>query len=291
MQQISPLTRFFLYLGLFGAVLSWGSTFFLVKGSVVLMNPVTLVAIRFWIAAVVLAVFLCLRRVALFSSSKEGFILGFFLWLLYVPQTIGLGYTSAANSGFITGLFVVFVPLLGWLMYKQIPSKIKMLSVSLSIVGLWILTGGIQNFNIGDGLTLVTAIAYAIHILLAESYVKNKINPIVLSFQQFLTVAVLSTLTCFFFHLPLIVLPATWPTLIFLAIVPTLLAFVMQLVAQRHISSIKVALIFVLEPVFAALFAWTLGGEIFHPLQAVGGGVIFVAMVLSEVNFTKFRTL
>lgn len=276
--------------GLLYAAAIWGSTFFIVKESLYSINPVAMVGYRFSIAAFILAIFLKFKKRALFTNLKEGFILGFLLWALYIPQTIGLSYTSASNSGFITGLFIIFVPLFTFLFKKEFPSLLKNIAILLSLIGLWFLTGGLEEANFGDLITLITAVFYAAHLFTADLFVKKDIDPIVLSFQQFFWVGILSFLTILVFDLSFEILSTkvVWIVL-FLAFLPTLSAFVIQLFAQKFTSPIKVSLIFALEPVFAAIFAWTLGGETFAGKNAFGGLLIFLGMILSEISFEKFR--
>ncbi len=279
-------------LGLLYAAVIWGGTFIIVKDSLETIDPVTLVGYRFLLAASILAVFLRPKGIPLFSNLKTGLTLGFFLWLLYIPQTIGLRYTTASNSGFITGLFIVFVPILNYLFFRQIPNLIKIISVGLALCGLWYLTGGLAEINLGDAITLISAGTYAVHILLADKYIKAEINPYVLSFQQFLVTGVLSCLASIIFGLPLGVNGISGVmTILFLSLFPTLSAFVIQLIAQQHTAPLKVALIFTMEPVFAALFAWTLGGEVFIPQRAFGGMLIVAGMMVSELSVDKVKLL
>jgi len=271
-------------LGLFYSAAVWGSTFFIVKWCLLSINPVILVGYRFTLAALILAGFLVVRRKHLFAHFKEGLVLGLFLWLLYLPQTIGLGITTASNSAFITGTFVIFVPIFSFLVFRRGPSKTEVMSALVSLTGLWVLTRGLQSVNYGDLLTVVTAMAYAIHILFIDRFVKGGADPYVLSFQQFLVVGVLSLAVGLIFRLPFH--PAStdviW-VILFLALFPTLSAFVIQLVAQKYISPIRVSLIFAFEPVFAALFAWTLGGEPFVTHRAAGGLLVFLALIISSL--------
>jgi len=257
--------------GLVYAAAIWGSTFFIVKDSLKYIDPVVLVGYRFFLAALILGLVLLFQKKPLFSNFKQGFILGLFIWLLYIPQTIGLKFTTASNSGFITGLFVAFVPVFSLIFFRKLPSLVKTLAVVISLTGLWILTGGLTDINTGDLITLITAMAYAIHILFADKYVNKNIDPYILSFQQFLVVGLLSFVTALFFRLPFSVVSQSviW-TVLFLTLFPTLSAFVIQLVAQKFTAPLKVSLIFALEPVFAALFAWTLGGEVFIARRALG---------------------
>ncbi|MFH2056933.1 MAG: DMT family transporter, partial [bacterium] len=137
-------------LGLVYATVIWGTTFVVVKEALEFINPLTLVAWRFLLAASVLAIWLLLRRKPLLSNWRPGVTLGILLWLIYAPQTIGLEITTASNSAFITGMFVAFVPLFDWIFLRQRFGPSRIVSVLLCLGGLWLLTGGIVNANLGD---------------------------------------------------------------------------------------------------------------------------------------------
>lgn len=276
--------------GLIYAAAIWGSTFFIVKNSLDYIDPVILVGYRFLLAAAVLGVWLIHKRKKLFADIVPGLILGFLLWVLYVPQTVGLGFTTASNSAFITGLFVLFVPIFSLLLFGKRPRLRDLLAIVVSLGGLWFLTGGLVNANKGDMLTLITAIVYAVHILYVDKYRKRGVDPYVIAFQQFLFVGLASVVVGSVLQLPFGIGSTTtiW-VVVFLALFPTFSAFVIQMVAQRIVNPVRVSLIFALEPVFAALFAWTVGGEIFAPGRAVGGLLIVAAMVVSAIPENRFR--
>jgi drug/metabolite transporter (DMT)-like permease len=270
--------------GLLYAAAVWGSTFFIVKGILPFIDPVLLIGYRVSIAALFILIVLIIQRKNPFANLRLGFILGLVLWLLYIPQTIGLQYTTASNSGFITGLFIIFVPLFSFIFFKKIPAPRRAIAVVISAIGLWFLVGGFSQFNVGDLLTLFGATMYAAHILLADRYVKKNIDPYVLCFQQFLWMGILSFVTALVFKLPFSFdWSHTYWIILYLTLLPTLSAFLIQLIAQKYTAPIKVSLIFALEPVFAAIFSWTLGGEQFLPNHAFGGLLIFVAMILAEL--------
>jgi drug/metabolite transporter (DMT)-like permease len=271
-------------LGLFYSAAVWGSTFFVVKNTLENINPIILVGYRFILAAILLAGFCLTTKKPLFKNVKHGFLLGFFLWLLYISQTVGLAITTASNSGFITGLFVVFVPVFSLTVFKRMPSITGIAATIISLSGLWVLTGGLRDINTGDLLTLIAAMTYAIHILFADKYIKDGDDPCVLSFLQFAFVGAASLITGAIFNLPFSVFETnTVLVILFLALIPTLSAFVIQVVAQKFTEPLRVSLILAFEPVFAALFAWTLGNEqiIFH--RAIGGLFIFLGMVISGI--------
>ena len=254
-------------LGLFYAAAVWGSTFFIVKGVLEYVHPVILVGYRFMIAALLLAGICALTGKNLLRGFGRGFVLGLFIFFLYIPQTIGLGITTASNSGFITGLFVAFVPLFSYLLFRKIPTLIGILATLVSLSGLWILTGGLTDINTGDLLTLIAAMAYAVHILYVDRFLQQGEDPYVLCFQQFLTVGIVSLALGLILRVPFS--PTSGETIwviLFLAVFPTFSAFFIQVIAQKAVTPLRVSLIFAFEPVFAALFAWTLGSEkiIFH---------------------------
>jgi drug/metabolite transporter (DMT)-like permease len=269
-------------LGLFYAAAIWGSTFFVVKAVLDDVDPVVLVGYRFFSAGLILLVFLLLKKKPVLAGLGRALWLGFLLWMLYVPQTIGLRYTTASNSGFITGLFVAFVPLFLMVIFRRKPTLMEFIASGISLVGLWVLTGGLVDINIGDMLTLIAAMTYALHLLYADKYIKAGTDPYIICCQQFLVVGVLGILTALIFDLPFTIASSHAILIIlFLTLFPTLLAFVFQMLAQKIASPLRVSLIFALEPVFAGLFAWTLGGEQFVTHRAMGGLLIFVALIIS----------
>jgi drug/metabolite transporter (DMT)-like permease len=271
-----------------------------VKDVLAHVDPVVLVGYRFTLAAGLLGAWLLLRRAPLLQHWRQGLWLGFILWILYVAQTIGLGITTASNSGFITGLFIVFVPLVNWLLFRRRTGWLQLAAVALALAGLWLLTGGVNGINAGDLMTLAAAVTYALHVIIAGRYMEQRIDPWVLNFQQILVIGLLGLLTAlaqwgfdvlssgqaaaagFGAHFAVAGTGAWW-TIVFLAVFPTITAYIAQLYGQQLVSATRAALLFTLEPVFAAAFAWTLGGELFRPVSALGGGLMVAAMVLSEL--------
>lgn len=286
----------------------------MVKGVLQHIDPVVLVGYRFTAAALLIGLWLLWRRVPLWHGLRHGLFLGFILWILYVAQTIGLGITTASNSGFITGLFIVFVPLTNWLLYRRRARIRHLAAVGLSLIGLWLLTGGAGGINAGDLMTLAAAVTYAIHVIYAgrclgergEQRIGEQVDPWVLNFQQMLTVGLLALLTAVaqgglsaggrdldlmgsLSQQFAVTSSAAWWTLLFLMLFPTITAYVAQLFGQRIVSATRAALIFTMEPVFAALFAWTLGREPFLALSALGGALMVAAMLVSEIEWKQPR--
>jgi drug/metabolite transporter (DMT)-like permease len=284
LQRILPPNRKPLWadLGLFYAAAIWGSTFYLVKDALQGIDPVVMVAWRFLLAGAILLIYLLIRRRPIHRGIGRAALLALFLGLLYITQTIGLKFTTASNSGFITGLFVAFVPIFLLTIFKRRPTLMETIASAVALAGLWILTGGLKGANAGDMLTLVAAMMYALHLLLSDKYMKAGVDPLVISCQQFLLVGLMSLAYATVFRLPLTTISAaSLRAVIFLALFPSLSAFVIQMLAQKLTSPLRVSMIFALEPVFAGIFAWTLGGESVTSRGIIGGMIIFTALILS----------
>lgn len=268
-----------LELGLVYCSLVWGATFPLVKDVVGTVSPAALVGWRFALSALCLVPWV-IRRPRPAAHLKEGVALGGLLLALYLSQTVGIVYTSAANSGFITGLFVLFTPLFLWLFRRKAPSGAQWAASALAAGGLWLLTGGASGFNRGDALTLLSAMTYAAHLLATDAYTRRDSDPVLLAFHQFWVCAAGAFAVALSSGASIGVPDGqAWAAVWFLALVPNLSAFFIQLVAQKTVAPMRVSLIFSLEPVFAALFSWTVGGEAFTAVSALGGGLIVAAMV------------
>ena len=271
-------------LGLVYCAAVWGATFYMVKDALAGVDAVAMVAHRFLLSALLLAPW-ALVRPSRGRHLKEALILAVLLFLLYATQTVGLGYTSASNSGFITGLFVIFVPVFLLLFFRQPPTAVQWASSGLALIGLWMLTGGISSVNFGDVITLVAAATYAAHLLATDKYVRADADAVVLAFHQFWMTGLMALAYCLLSGRSLAVEgDKAAGTIAFLAAFPTLSAFFIQMWAQKFTAPVKVSLIFSLEPVFAAVFAWTLGGERFVAASAAGGALIVAAMMAGELS-------
>ncbi len=270
------------YISLIYAALAWGSTFVMVKSVAVETGPLLLVAYRFGIAGAAMALFLLAKGRPLTLHWRHGLKLGALLAFMYITQTTGLMYTSAANSGFITGLFVAFLPLFIFLSYKELPTARNLLVVALSVAGLWFLTGGVSGANYGDFLTVLAAIAYAAYIPLTDRALQEGADPFTMLAQSFLLTGAVAFLGALALGESVSAVGAhIWSTILFLAFVPSLSAYLAQFFAQRHVAPLAVGMTFLLEPVFATIFAVSWGGEILSIAQMFGGAVILVAMALS----------
>lgn len=271
-------------LALLGVTAIWGSTFVVVKDAVTQMPVTDFLTWRFLLAA--LAMLLVRpKAVALLGPAgrRSGCVLGLALGAGYLLQTLGLQHTSAAVSGFITGMFVVLTPLGAALLLRQRPGAAAWLAVGLATVGLGLLS--LHGFSVGSGelLTLGCAAAFALHIVglgrWASSY-----DAFGLAVVQLLAVGVLCGLVAVPGGLVLPPTAGVWGALALTALAATALAFVVQTWAQSHLSPTRAAVVMTMEPVFGGLFAVGLAHEPFGPRTAVGAALVLAAMVLTEVG-------
>jgi drug/metabolite transporter (DMT)-like permease len=271
-------------LALLAVTAVWGSTFVMVKDAVERMPVTDFLTWRFALAAVAMLL-LRPRSVAGLGSTgrRAGLILGIALGSGYLLQTLGLQHTSAAVSGFITGMFVVLTPLGAAVLLRQAPSATAWLAVAVATVGLALLS--LRGLSVGTGelLTLGCAAAFALHIVglgrWASSY-----DAFGLAVLQLITVAALCALVA----APggLVVPPdaSVWFALLVTALAATALAFVVQTWAQAHLPPTRAAVIMTMEPVFAGIFAVAVAGERLGARIVVGAVLVLVAMVLTEVG-------
>ncbi|MCL1906508.1 MAG: DMT family transporter [Propionibacteriaceae bacterium] len=260
----------------------WGSTFFSTKRILTVLPETDFLFVRFLISTVVLAIIFARS----WKMSRRTLIHGILLGLIYgtaqLVQTFGLARTSASISGFLTGLYVVFTPVLGLIIFRIKVHRWVWVAVGLATIGLAVLTirpSADTIIGTGELLTIVCAVIYALHIVLLGLWSTPQE-------AGALTLAQSLSMTALFFLFALpggITLPPTttdWVWMIYLAVICGGLALLIQTWAQSHIEAPKAAVIMCSEPLWATFFAILFGGE--HPtwLFAFGAATILVAMYL-----------
>lgn len=263
--------------------LIWGSTFVIVKGTVTSVPPPLLLALRFSVAALLLA-WVRPRRAALLP----GLVLGVLSFAGFATQTLGLVGTTASKAAFITGLSVILTPLFSALWFRHsVPARAYLAAgVALSGLGLMSFTG-VQGVTTGDLWVLGTAVFYAFYILYLGE-VAPKYGALELSAAQFWPMALLAWVWAVpqLGQMESLSSGSVW-SIVYLGAVATALVSVLQVWAQRVVSAHTAALVFVLEPVFAAVFAYFLLGEALGVWGWVGAGLVGVAMLLSELRMSN----
>ncbi|NSL65916.1 DMT family transporter [Bacillus toyonensis] len=273
----------------------WGATFVVVQNAMSFVGPFTFNGLRFLFAGIIL---LSVQMIFSQKTSKQdikqssfaGLIVGFFLCVGYLLQTFGLLYTTSSKAGFLTGLSIVMVPILSFIFLKQKATIFVVLGITVATAGLYLLTAADSfQFNIGDILVLGCAIAFAAHILINGFYSK-KISPLLLSTSQVLTVGIFSSICAFLFEdWENLFSISLWTNHSFLfalfltSLFATSIAFFIQTSAQKHTSPTRVAIIFAMEPVFAALTGVLVANEQLSMSAIFGCLCIFLGMIFVEL--------
>ena len=271
-------------LALLGVGFVWGAAFVLMKDAIVLQPYMDFLATRFTIAAIAMILLrpvVSLRFEA--GDIRYGALIGVVLAFGYITQTIGLDMTTAATSGFLTGLYVVFTPLIAWLFTRQKVSGKVALGVLFSIVGMGIFSGAATSteFQLGQIWLVVCAVLYAVHILLLGHYGKTR-NSYRFAMLQ---IAFVALVTWGFALVDGYQPPPNfevWFAVLFTALLSTVLAFWIQTWAQTLLDPARVALLITSEVIFTALLAIGLGQEPLTLAIVVGGGMMLTAMLIVE---------
>lgn len=266
----------------------WGATFVLVQDAVAAAPPMQFLAIRFALATAVMALAGAFRGTTP-GDLRAGGLAGLALFAGYAFQTVGLQYTSASNAGFLTGMFVVFTPVLGAAALRVLPSRAATAGVVLAATGMVLLTmpSGL-TIGKGDGLEILTAIAFAVHILVLSRVARAR-SALRLAAVQLAVVTVITTLWSALGERQAVSGRASvWFAAAFTAMFATALAFFVQTRAQQILPPVRTAVILAAEPVFAGITGYAVAGDrlgargITGALLIVGG--IVVAALLAPAH-------
>ncbi len=265
---------------------AWGSSYVMMMVGLDGLAACCLTALRFGIAfLVVAAIFWKELKYTTFRIIKRGCVLGAFLFAIFVFLLHGMESTTASNAGFLTSTAVVMVPIFHAVLTRTLPGKRIIIGVAITITGIGFLS--LQEslaFHTGDLLCLGGALMYTCQILCTDKFTKDD-NPLLLGIWQLGFAAVFALISTFIFETP--TLPSTsaeWGAVLGLAIVCSAFGFVVQPVAQAHTTPEHAALLFSLEPVSAAAFAFVFLHEVLN-LQ----GMIGAALVLCGVLFASVK--
>ena len=293
---------FFLFL----TALIWGTAFVAQRLGSEYVEPFTYLAWRSWAAVLFLAPLVRVmdhfsdrrgidnRRPKTVSDRRllivGGCLSGFMLWAACAAQQIGIAHTTASKAGFITALYVVIVPLLSIFIRKR-PSVQIWACVALALIGLYLLCMKTASFRLeyGDAWELACAFFFAVEILLV-SYYCSRVDPVRLSFVQFLVVATLSTILMLLIEHPTVDgLRLALPSILYAGIFSSGIAFTLQIIGQVGVNATVASLVMSLESVFSALSGWLILHERMSPRELSGAVLMFLAIALSQIELPSRR--
>ena len=265
----------------------WGGGFIAVKGALDTITPFYMMAMRFSISVIIMLL-VFRKRVKLITKNqlKVGTLVGVFLFLGFAAQTVGMKYTTAGKNAFLTGTNVVIVPFLYWAISKRKPDSYSLTSAFLCFIGIGMLTldGGIY-IGLGDSLTLLCAVFFAAHIV-SVGFFTEKVDPILLVIIQLGAAAVFSIIAALIYEpMPQSLNSDTMVAIAYLAIFSTMLAFIIQNVAQKYTTSTHAAIILCLESVFGSVLSVIMLNEIFTSKMIFGCLTIFIAIITTETKW------
>lgn len=300
-------------LGLLLATLIWGGSFVVMKATIqVGLGVGAMLSLRFTLAALTMGLLLLILRIPLRKQDVlDGLWLGLAVSLVYWFNADGLRFTTATKSGFITGLYVIFTPLVSLLFRDRL--KISHgIGATVAIIGLLLLVHQpgmpLGGWNRGDTETLVCAVVSGLHIVLIAHFSRRS-NGFVLAFMQIVVVMVISWILTGILpaaitangarlgglqgSLAVLKLPGVWISMVYQGILATSLAFFLMCTCQAYLSATEAAIIYCLEAVFTALLACSglVPGvkDLLSPLQITGGALILAAMLLMELGVKFIR--
>ncbi|MEA4869292.1 hypothetical protein SDC9_126342 [bioreactor metagenome] len=280
---------------LLSASLIWGVAFVAQSAGMEHVGPYTFTAVRSALAALGLGILILIfDRTGISPKNtdrktlwKAGIILGVVLAVASNLQQVGLVTTSAGKAGFITSLYIVFVPVLG-LFVKRKPHFMIWGSVAVALIGLYFLS--IQgNFSMekGDVLVLISAVVFSLQILLVDHYAP-KVDIIRLNCIQFAVIALLSAVPMMLFEQPKVsAVSEAWVTILYAGLFSGCGAYTLQMLGQRRVEPATASLLLSPENVFAALAGWAILGQTLSAREMLGCALVFIAVVSSQLPWGK----
>ena len=270
--------------------LVWGTTYAVIKDTLSVVQPFSLMMFRFGFSAFILSLMYLKKFKAIKSVDlKRGIIIGIFMFLAFYFLIVSIRFTTASKFSFIVGAYVLIVPFLSWIINKTKLDRYAIVGAILATIGLAFLTmekGAV--FNLWDLVAGCCSFFFAAHMIAIEKYSGDS-DPILLTIIQFITTAVLFIiLTGVKEGYNFTVLPEIKWTLGYLVIISTIIPFAIQNIVQRYISSTSTALILTLQSAFGSIFAVYYLDERMTKQMIIGCLLIFIAIVFQE---TKLKFL
>jgi drug/metabolite transporter (DMT)-like permease len=272
------------------AAMIWGTAFVAQKAGLGGMGPLTFVGGRFAMSALLLTPLVRREAAAAPSLSGRDWLLGGAIGAIMcagaVIQQFGLITTSVTNAGFITTLYIGFVPFVAWAILRTRIRPLVLVAVAVALLGAWLLAGNGEtgDLKIGDLLILVSALMFSLHIVLVSLFLKTVHRPFFLAFSQYAVTALVAGTA------GLLLEPQSWsaagaalPALLYTGLLSGGVGFTLQIVAQRYTPATEAALIMSLESVFAAIAGALLMGDRLTLAATAGCGLILSGVVMIEV--------
>lgn len=279
------------------AAFIWGTAFVAQIAGMDRIGPFTFNTSRSVIAILCLGLYLWISKIKFPENKTEllkaGMICGFLIFVGTSLQQIGLQYTTAGKTGFITSFYILIIPFLGIFLKHKIDLSIW-ISVIIGFIGLYLLAvPSLTDFSVnkGDFIVFLGSFCWAGHILVIDHYSK-KFNPICLSFLQFVVLTILSAICSFIFEnetLTLYNIAASWKAIAYAGFMSSGIAYTLQMIGQKYTNPVVASLILSLEAVFAALSGYLILDEVMTNREFLGCAIVFISIIFSQIPKDIFK--
>ncbi len=272
-------------LSLLAVAFIWGAGFIVVKNSLEFISPLWLMAARFFVAALAIT-FVFFSKVKKINRNNlfAGIISGIFIYAAFAFQTFGVQYTTASKNALLTSSYVVLVPFVFWIMIRTRPKTTQIVAAFLCFAGIAMLmfNGSLGKVNLGDILTLICGLLFAVQISLLGIYSK-KHDTIVLTIVQMVTCAVISFIAAIIFEdVPRNLSSSSLVSILYLGLLSTCAAYLIQTVAQKYTTPSHASLIMSLECVIGCILSVIIFKDNFTLLMWIGSALTFGSVILSQ---------
>lgn len=265
----------------------WGTCYAITKDALNNIKPFTLMTLRFGLSTILLSI-LFIKRIRKIRKKDlyQGSMIGIFMFLSFFTLIIGISYTTASKQSFIVGAYVLIVPFLAWIINKKKLDSYAIVGAILATLGIALLTLNESLYmNKGDFISILCALSFACHMIVIERFSKES-DPIVSTIIQFAITSILfsiltGTFESFKFYLTLKIIKSIMYLVVFTTVIP----FIIQNIAQKHISSTSTAIILTLQSVFGGIFAIILLNEPMTLQMIIGCIIVFIGIVTQETKW------
>jgi drug/metabolite transporter (DMT)-like permease len=272
------ITRNLLYLAMLATAAVWGGSFVLMKDAIVQQDVYSFLSTRFILAALLMIAY----RPTVFRGLssrfiKQGVLAGVLLSGGYIFQTLGLAKTTVSNTGFITGMYLVFTPLISLIILKRKVLLVQWFAVAIAMIGLILISYNGISIGTGEILVLISALAFGAHFVALGEWSNGK-NTYALTLIQILTVSAIATVCAFINGFEVSPSASVWQAIAFTAVFATFLAFLVQTKAQSVMSATVASVLLAMETPFAVVLGVLILNDPLTLRIIVGGSLVMIAM-------------
>jgi drug/metabolite transporter (DMT)-like permease len=272
------ITRNLLYLAMLATAAVWGGSFVLMKDAIVQQDVYSFLSTRFILAALLMIAY----RPTVFRGLssrfiKQGVLAGVLLSGGYIFQTLGLAKTTVSNTGFITGMYLVFTPLISLIILKRKVLLVQWFAVAIAMIGLVLISYNGISIGTGEILVLISAFIYGAHFVALGEWSDGK-NTYALTLIQIMTIAAMSTVFAFINGFQMPPNASVWQAILFTAVFATFIGFLVQTKAQSVMSATAASVLLAMETPFALFFGLFFNNDPLTLRIIVGGSLVMTAM-------------